>query len=204
MESREGHGTILMTLSLRTLFSDSRARTLCEEIQHAENQNSAATLYVVPLVKICEEIKDLLPLRTHSKYWEGFAVKRVIRGTRHYIFVCGIGLPAGVVSEEPGILLTLDYIGSRARPQLQQAMVKFNLSRRQIMVVEHLLKGWTNKEIADALNITTQTAKEHLKHIMGKTKTTTRTGILSALTGLDSLSPHYSVNLTPIETISRR
>jgi DNA-binding NarL/FixJ family response regulator len=53
------------------------------------------------------------------------------------------------------------------------------------MVVETLLKGSTNKEIANELKITTQTAKEHLKHIMEKTHTTTRTAVLSSLSGLD-------------------
>ena len=46
------------------------------------------------------------------------------------------------------------------------------------MVVQNLLKGWTNKEIANELGVTEQTIKEHIKHIMAKTKTTTRTGIL--------------------------
>jgi len=46
-------------------------------------------------------------------------------------------------------------------------------------VIEHLAKGWTNKEIANALGITEQTVKEHIKHIMQKTKSTTRTGILA-------------------------
>jgi DNA-binding NarL/FixJ family response regulator len=47
-----------------------------------------------------------------------------------------------------------------------------------VAVVQELLKGWTNKEIAAALTVTEQTIKEHIKHIMAKTKTSTRTGIL--------------------------
>ncbi|HEY3196494.1 MAG TPA: LuxR C-terminal-related transcriptional regulator [Nitrospirales bacterium] len=188
IETREGHGTLLLTASLRTLFCDSRAHKLCGEIQHGKGQDDTDTLSVA-LVKVCEEIKDLVPLRNHSKDWEEFAVKRVIRGRGCQIFVCGIGLLAGLVDEEPGILLTLDHIGVRAKPPLQQRMTQFNLTRREAMVVEKLLKGSTNKEIANELNIAAQTAKEHLKHIMQKTKTTTRTAILSALTGLDLLSP---------------
>ena len=45
-------------------------------------------------------------------------------------------------------------------------------------MVKNLLKGWTNKEIAHDLAVSEQTVKEHIKHIMAKTKTTTRTGIL--------------------------
>jgi DNA-binding CsgD family transcriptional regulator len=183
MEKREGHGTLVLTESLRMAFSDNRASTLCQEIQRDGEQESPDTLSV-SLVKVCEEIKDLLPLRNHCKDWEGFAVKRVIREGERQVFVSGIGLPAGLVAEEPVILLTLDQVGTRAKPPLQQAMTEFNLTRREVMVVEKLLKGQTNKEIANELNISPQTAKEHVKHIMEKTKTTTRTAILAALTGL--------------------
>ena len=40
------------------------------------------------------------------------------------------------------------------------------------------MKGWTNKEIANAIAISELTVKEHIKHIMDKTRTSTRTGIL--------------------------
>ena len=52
------------------------------------------------------------------------------------------------------------------------------MTTREVSVVQHLLKGWTNKEIGSALKVTEQTIKEHIKHIMAKTQTTTRTGIL--------------------------
>ena len=60
-------------------------------------------------------------------------------------------------------------------------MQRFNLTNREISVAECLLKGWPNKQIASTLKVTEQTVKEHIKHIMDKTDTTTRTGILMAL-----------------------
>ena len=59
-----------------------------------------------------------------------------------------------------------------------QAKENFQLTSREQSVIEHLAKGWTNKEIADALQITEQTVKVHIMHIMKKTNSTTRTGIL--------------------------
>ena len=64
------------------------------------------------------------------------------------------------------------------RLTLDQARERFQLTEREQAVVEHLTKGWTNKEIAAALRITEQTVKEHIKHIMEKTGSTTRTAIL--------------------------
>jgi len=45
-------------------------------------------------------------------------------------------------------------------------------------VLDHLAEGSTNKEIARTLGISEQTVKEHVKHIMQKTRTTTRTAML--------------------------
>ena len=59
-----------------------------------------------------------------------------------------------------------------------QAKEKFQLTNREQSVLEHLAKGWTNKEIANALQISQKTVSEHIKQIMRKTNSTTRTGVL--------------------------
>jgi DNA-binding CsgD family transcriptional regulator len=182
-DQREGHGILLLTESLCVHFIDGRARKLCHEIRGEKGRNHA-NLLPVSLMKMCGEIKDLLRLRNHPKDWEDFSVKRVLQGTQGQVFVCGIGLP-DLIGTEPGILLTLDYISSRARPRLQKAMEQFNFTPREVMVVENLLMGGTSQEIADMLTISVQTVKEHFKHIMEKTHASTRTGILLKLCGND-------------------
>ena len=49
------------------------------------------------------------------------------------------------------------------------------------MVIIYLMLGFTNKEISNRLNLSEYTVKEHLKRIMQKTKTTTRTGLLARM-----------------------
>jgi hypothetical protein len=49
------------------------------------------------------------------------------------------------------------------------------------MVIIYLMLGFTNKEIANRMNLSEYTVKEHLKRIMHKTKTTTRTGLLARM-----------------------
>jgi DNA-binding NarL/FixJ family response regulator len=73
----------------------------------------------------------------------------------------------------------MEGIGRWQETGIKQAMALFNLTDREQAVVENLSRGWTNKEIARELKITEQTVKEHIKHIMQKTKTSTRTGILA-------------------------
>jgi DNA-binding NarL/FixJ family response regulator len=61
---------------------------------------------------------------------------------------------------------------------LDQSRERFQLTEREQAVIEHLTKGWTNKEIAAAMGITALTVRDHLKHIMQKTGSTTRTAII--------------------------
>ena len=190
-EQRKGHGYLLLTIWMQVRFIDDRARQFCQEIEDAEGTNHTGPL-PLSLVKLCGEIRDVLQWRNHPKDWEVFAIKRVVRGARGKIFVSGVGLPAGIGHTDAGILLTLDYIGSRGRPMLENAMEQFRLTDREVMVVQNLLKGWTNKQIAKELNITEQTVKEHLKHIMEKSHTTTRTAILVALSRLGGLDSRRS------------
>lgn len=49
------------------------------------------------------------------------------------------------------------------------------------MVIIYLMLGFTSKEIANRMNLSEYTVKEHLKQIMHKTKTTTRTGFLARM-----------------------
>jgi len=176
---RAGHGILIVTLDGRILWTDSRATELCQQMRVAtERLEGTLPLRVVKLV---QEIGELLQLRNHPKDWEAFNVKRVIKGCETHIFVAGIGLPAGVGhGTESTVLLTLDVITPRKSVSRLQA---FQLTAKEITVAELLLKGSTNKEIAHAIGVTVQTAKEHVKHIMEKTKTNTRTGIVMAIAG---------------------
>jgi DNA-binding NarL/FixJ family response regulator len=49
------------------------------------------------------------------------------------------------------------------------------LTAREVQVLNELAKGLANKQIADALNITEYTVKDHLKHILGKLRVADRT-----------------------------
>src|SRR5206468_797282 len=90
----------------------------------------------------------------------------------------GFGLPDRHYLHQSRILITMEEVGRRQEAVTEQAKELFRLTEREVAVVQNLLKGWTNKEIANQLGVTEQTVKEHIKHIMEKTKTSTRTGIL--------------------------
>ena len=187
-EQRAGHGILVVALNGRVLWTDARAAELCEQMRIDGEREGTLPL---PIVKMVKEIGELLELRDHSKDWETFNVKRVIKGREMLIFVVGIGLPAGVgYVKESTALLTVDIIAHR---KSVNRLETFQLTTRETTVAGLLLAGSSNKEIAYSIGVTEQTVKEHIKHIMAKTKTTTRTGVIMAIAG----PPEMSCKLNP-------
>jgi DNA-binding CsgD family transcriptional regulator len=97
----------------------------------------------------------------------------------------GLGLPDADI-QRSRILVMIEEVGRRQGASLKRAKSLFHLTDREQPVVRHLLRGRTNKQIANELGIAEQTVKEHIKHIMQKTKASTRTGILVQILAHDT------------------
>jgi DNA-binding CsgD family transcriptional regulator len=177
-EQRGGHGVLMVTSRGRILLIDSRAAGFCLQMRVLPEDRRGRLPQSV--VKIVNEIAEMLELRSRHMDREPFSVRRVIEGREGSIFVSAIGLSAKGGVSERRILLMLEMIIARTSVR---RMDTFHLTPRETTVVEGLLKAATNKEIARGMGISEQTAKEHIKHIMRKTQTTTRTGIVMAIAG---------------------
>ncbi len=176
-DKRMGPGILMLSSSMQLLYSDRRTWELFGRINKAPHAKSGHGVLPTAVADLCVEIIKILQVRTDAKDWEQFRVKRVLGDPDRPILLCGFGLPEQHGSKSR-ILITVEELGRRQEAMIDQAKELFRLTEREVSVVQHLLKGWTNKEIANALKVTEQTIKEHIKHIMAKTKTTTRTGIL--------------------------
>jgi DNA-binding CsgD family transcriptional regulator len=181
-DQRAGPGIVVLSASMQLLHMNRQASELAKQINLAEygNGNTKTAHGVLPtaLTELCAEIVKALHVRTEAKDWEQFEIKRVTGTPEQPVLLRGFGLPDRGGVQYARLVVTMEELGRRQQLNTDQAKEKFQLTNREQAVVEHLAKGWTNKEIANALQITEQTVKEHIKHIMRKTNATTRTGIL--------------------------
>jgi len=173
-----GPGIMLLTSSLQLLYKDRRASSLCEEIIRCQAKRAIG---VLPPAVAClaDQIRKTFQVRTHPKDWEQFRIQRLVHTLHRPVLLCGMGL-IDPSNSDKRILIVMNEVGFGAWEEnvVCQAKETFLLTARETTVVQHLLKGWTNKEIANEMRVALQTVKEHLKHILEKTKTTTRTGIV--------------------------
>jgi DNA-binding CsgD family transcriptional regulator len=181
-DQRAGAGIVVLSSSFQLLHMNRQAAELSKQINMNESGDipPRAPQGVLPaaLTELCSEILKALQIRTEAKDWEQFEVKRIVGNPKQPILLRGFGLPDKAGVQHARLVVTMEELGRRHQLNTDQAKEKFQLTNREQSVVENLAKGWTNKEIANALQITEQTVKEHIKHIMRKTNSTTRTGVL--------------------------
>jgi len=132
------------------------------------------------------------------KDWEQFEFDRVAGSADHLVHLRGLGLPDGDGLKHSRLLILLEPAAPAPTSAIHpQARERFHLTEREMHVIDGLLQGLTNKEIAGQLQVSEHTVKEHLRTIMKKTRTTTRTGVLSK-----ALLPEPAANTPPARSSS--
>ena len=172
-------GVIVLAPSIQLLYRNQQARELCEEINQYDNVNTARGVLPAAVMSLAFEIRRLLRIRPESKDWEQIQLRRVAGDPDRPVLLCGFGLiDADLWKSRIFIVMQETSPAYWHRRILDRSKEKFQLTSRETDILQHLLKGWTNKEIATALRMSEQTVKEHIKHLLAKTGITTRTGIV--------------------------
>jgi DNA-binding CsgD family transcriptional regulator len=176
VELRQGPGVLLLSRDGRPLHMNQRGEELLKFMNGTKLTPHGAM--PLPIIQVCKQLRDVMQTQVGSKDCEHLEVCRIAGNGQNQVLLRGFGLPGGGKAQQARILILMETIAQRENPA-EQAKERFQLTTREQSVVENLTKGWTNKEIASALGITEPTVKAHIKHIMEKTKCTTRTGILA-------------------------
>jgi DNA-binding CsgD family transcriptional regulator len=176
---RGGPGILILSGESKLLHMNRRGWELIREINESQLVK-AGGLLPSAISQVCSEIHDLLKIQQGPKDWEQVEVRRLAGGATCPVLLRGFGLPGGNNAKQSRVLIIMEAVGRREKLALQ-AKERFQLTEREQTVVQNLAKGWTNKEIALELGITEPTVKAHIKHIMEKTRCTTRTGIVAQL-----------------------
>jgi DNA-binding CsgD family transcriptional regulator len=177
-------GFLVLAPPLQLLQLNQRALNILRKIteltldDRKDKSSAARGLIPAVILEICFETFRHLQDRSAAKDWEQFEVRHIISVPEHPILVRGFGIPDSRGSQDRRIVIILEELGRQKDGSDQQTAERFQLTEREQDVVECLAKGWTNKEIACELGIALPTIKQHIRHIMEKTKSTTRTGIL--------------------------
>jgi DNA-binding CsgD family transcriptional regulator len=137
------------------------------------------------VIDLCQELEGSLEGRAAGKLKPRSEATRLMATADGIVLLRALALER--VKDIPGdgsnrFLIMLERAAERGQGN-ETGKDRFCLTDREWQVTQALTKGFTNKEIGNALRIAEPTVKSHLKHIMQKMKCTTRTAIVSQVVG---------------------
>jgi DNA-binding CsgD family transcriptional regulator len=185
---RVGPGVLFLTSSLQLIYQDQHSLHLCAVINHAQGMKTARGLLPPAVLDVCSKAAQLMKTAKKSLHAQDLQVRQVVAHPDTPVLIWGIGLPDPNNPEHGRILVLIEESRRNPKALLRAAQRRFMLTERDTEVLQHLLKGWTNKEIANAMDIGEQAVKEHIRKLMNKTHARTRSAILMAVIDLERSS----------------
>jgi len=147
-------GFLILSSSLKLLFRDEQSWKLCGLINKIEQGKAATGVIPHAVLQICAQVAQMLKSAPNSKDLDDLQVKHLISDGHTQILVLAIGLPDVKDHTRSEILVLLEEVSRPLEPLLRSAKRRFQLTEREVNVVQHLLKGMTNKEIANEMGVT--------------------------------------------------
>lgn len=184
---RAQSGLLVFTPLMELMHINDQAMVLAAQLTKTRTGHAASGILPHEIVKFCEEIVGRLSTRGEAKEWEHFELRRMVGLPTYPMLLRGFGLPDNSPSQAR-IMILMERISLRGNFRIEPTISRYNLTKREEQVLHQLAKGLTNKEIANDLEITENTVKEHIKRLMQKMNVTTRTGLLSRI--LQAASNH--------------
>jgi DNA-binding CsgD family transcriptional regulator len=179
--SHAATGVILFNTTGQLLFMNSQAQDFIRRLQPLSLRENGTCLIPTDVHMVLRDLIGRLMECQHPKDCENIQVERLSFASEQRFLIRGICVPDEPLARNSRLLIIMEQLHQRLECPDANIQQRYHLTEREQMVIIYLMLGFTNKEIANRLNLSEYTVKEHLKRIMQKTKTTTRTGLLARM-----------------------
>ncbi len=159
-------GLILLDSSFRAVYCNSEALRIVAYPNQPPKLPDTQFLESIRLIVEKKHYANGCPTTAHF-----------MSGKRRYLCRTFVLEPESDGNSQPAIAIILE----RQRWILSDLAARFQLSHREIEAVQYLADGLTSKEIAQRMNISSNTVKVFLRLIMLKMGVTTRSGVIGKL-----------------------
>lgn len=174
-------GVILFNSIGQLLFMNKEAQAYVRQLQPLGMQKTGGSLIPPDVHSVVRDLISRLLECEHPKDCETIQVERLLFSSGQGLLLRGFCIPDEPIASKSRVLITIEKLQQKLGCPDTNIQYRYHLTQREQMVIIYLMLGFTNKEIANRLNLSEYTVKEHLKRIMQKTKTTTRTGLLGRM-----------------------
>ncbi|WP_447968214.1 LuxR C-terminal-related transcriptional regulator [Nitrospira sp. M1] len=180
-DRRSVPGVLSFSATGEVLYMNSEAEMLSRQILGSRVGDEADDHLPSEVLDLCTDLQKALEEKLSPEDYEHLEFRRVTGNVEVPILLRGFLLPDPHRQHDTRFLILMEKIGRESRVIPVQATERFHLTEREQEIVQHIADGLTNKDIANALSISEHTVKEHVRHLLKKTKSSTRTAILAQI-----------------------
>ena len=175
-------GVILFTSTGQRLFMNTEAQAFIRQLQPLSTRENGTCLIPEQIHTVVRDLIGRLVHCEHHKDCESIQVERLCFANDQRFLLRGFCIPDEPLAQNSRFLVIMEQMNQQRLECPDTSMqLRYHLTEREQMVIIYLMLGFTNKEIANRIHLSEYTVKEHLKRIMHKTQTTTRTGLLARM-----------------------
>jgi len=175
-------GVILFTSTGQRLFMNTEAQAFIKQLQPLSTRENGTCLIPEQIHTVVRDLIGRLIQCGHAKDCESIQVERLCFANDQRFLLRGFCIPDEPLAQNSRFLVIMEQLDQQTLKYPDASMQqRYHLTEREQMVIMYLMLGFTNKEIANRIHLSEYTVKEHLKRIMHKTQTTTRTGLLARM-----------------------
>jgi len=175
-------GVILFTSTGQRLFMNTEAQAFIKQLQPLSTRENGTCLIPEQIHTVVRDLIGRLIQCGHAKDCESIQVERLCFANDQRFLLRGFCIPDEPLAQNSRFLVIMEQLDQQTLKYPDASMQqRYHLTEREQMVIIYLMLGFTNKEIANRIHLSEYTVKEHLKRIMHKTQTTTRTGLLARM-----------------------
>ena len=176
-EEHVSPGFLILSSSLNLLYRDDQAWKLCGLINRIQEGKSASGVLPPSVLQVCTQIADVLRAGK-GKNPNELQLKHVISDRQTEILILATGLPDANDADRSEILVLMEEISRPSQPLLRSAKKRFTFTDREVSVVQHLLKGMTNKEIANEIFLSDRSVEKIRQQMKEKLGVKSTIGLL--------------------------
>ena len=184
IKKRSSPGILIFDLQSKLQYINEEALTIVSSIQKISKPIITSEELHIPkqIYNCCYRLKESIKLdngitnitNDHNR------INDILRSNTGNYAIRAF-LIEGKRKEYSHILVLLEKTIETHSINFLMAKTEFQLTDRELEVLVLLCEGFSNKEISKKLSISVHTVKDHMKHIMEKTHTTSRGEIVAML-----------------------
>jgi DNA-binding CsgD family transcriptional regulator len=185
-------GVLILSITREPLYITPSAHKLLAELDGSTEGSWADTILPLAVQYVCNELQHDGKQDPGGTDWDKMHVRHLARTAYGTILVRGYGILDQRGAKTGRFLILLETVPTESYVHETHGETDCQFTVRQRGIVNGLVLGLTNKEIAETMMISVHTVKEYVRQLMMKLHTASRTGIVARVAGLTLPSPKAS------------